>query len=495
MKRLLSLLLVLLLAACAPALAAADASAEAETVGEEASSGESAAHADGEYAPDGFSFSGGSGRVTISCERVTVLGGEAVATIVFDSPNYTAVAVGGLSYDGISTEDSTSFEIPIPLNEDVEIVATTTAMSAPHDVAYTIHISLGEAPASDVPGGLVWTSRLELKYAECFSVDYYEGGYALIDVRDSARYLVVPENAPVPEGLEDGIVVLQQPLDRIYLAATSAMALFDALDALDAIRLVGTDRNGWSIDHAVEAMDAGAILFAGKYSEPDYELLVSEGCDLAIESTMILHSPEVKELIELLGIPVLIDRSSYESHPLGRTEWIKLYAVLVGREAEAEAFFDAQAAVIDELAGFENTEKTVAFFYIGTDGSVVVRSAGDYIARMIEIAGGRYALAGLSDPDSARSSVSVTMEDFYAAAVNADYLIYNAAIDGSVGSVEELLAKSPLFADFKAVKEGNVWCTGKQLYQATDIVGSFITDLHNMLTGREDGMTFLYKLD
>ncbi|HIS85224.1 MAG TPA: ABC transporter substrate-binding protein [Candidatus Faecivicinus avistercoris] len=368
-------------------------------------------------------------------------------------------------------------------------------MSAPHDVAYTIHISLGEAPASDAPGGLVWTSRLELKYAECFSVDYYEGGYALIDVRDSARYLVVPENAPVPEGLEDGIVVLQQPLDRIYLAATSAMALFDALDALDAIRLVGTDRNGWSIDHAVEAMDAGAILFAGKYSEPDYELLVSEGCDLAIESTMILHSPEVKELIELLGIPVLIDRSSYESHPLGRTEWIKLYAVLVGREAEAEAFFDAQAAVIDELAGFENTEKTVAFFYIGTDGSVVVRSAGDYIARMIEIAGGRYALAGLSDPDSARSSVSVTMEDFYAAAVNADYLIYNAAIDGSVGSVEELLAKSPLFADFKAVKEGNVWCTGKQLYQATDIVGSFITDLHNMLTGREDGMTFLYKLD
>ena len=242
-------------------------------------------------------------------------------------------------------------------------------------------------------------------------------------------------------------------------------------------------------------MDAGAILFAGKYSEPDYELLVSEGCDLAIESTMILHSPEVKELIELLGIPVLIDRSSYESHPLGRTEWIKLYAVLVGREAEAEAFFDAQAAVIDELAGFENTEKTVAFFYIGTDGSVVVRSAGDYVARMIEIAGGRYALAGLSDPDSARSSVSVTMEDFYAAAVNADYLIYNAAIDSSVGSVEELLAKSPLFADFKAVKEGNVWCTGKQLYQATDIVGSFITDLHNMLTGREDGMTFLYKLD
>ena len=53
------------------------------------------------------------------------------------------------------------------------------------------------------------------------------------------------------------------------------------------------------------------MLFAGKYDEPDYELLVNQGCDLAVESTMILHSPKVQEMIEMLGIPVFIDRSSY----------------------------------------------------------------------------------------------------------------------------------------------------------------------------------------
>ena len=350
------------------------------------------------------------------------------------------------------------------------------------------------ADALELPG-LMWESRMNLIYATGFSVDYYEGGYALIDVKDSAQYLVVPEGMPVPEGLDAGIRVLQQPLDKIYLAATSAMALFDRLDALSSIRLVGTAASGWYIDNAVAAIENGDMLFSGKYSEPDYELMINEGCDLAIESTMIQHSPKVQEMIELLGIPVFIDRSSYENHPLGRTEWIKLYSVLVDKEEQAEEFFATQTAIIEELKDFENTEKTVAFFYISSDGSVNVRASWDYIASMIEIAGGRYIFPELSDPESNRSTVSMTLEQFYAAAVNADYLIYNAAIDNPLPNVDALLAKSNLFADFKAVREGNVWCTGKYLYQATDIVGSLITDIHHMLTGEEEGMNFIYKLD
>ena len=350
------------------------------------------------------------------------------------------------------------------------------------------------ADALELPG-LMWESRMNLIYATGFSVDYYEGGYALIDVKDSAQYLVVPEGMPVPEGLDAGIRVLQQPLDKIYLAATSAMALFDRLDALSSIRLVGTAASGWYIDNAVAAIENGDMLFSGKYSEPDYELMINEGCDLAIESTMIQHSPKVQEMIELLGIPVFIDRSSYENHPLGRTEWIKLYSVLVDKEEQAEEFFATQTAIIEELKDFENTEKTVAFFYISSDGTVNVRASWDYIASMIEIAGGRYIFQDLSDPESNRSTVSMTLEQFYAAAVNADYLIYNAAIDNPLPNVDALLAKSNLFADFKAVREGNVWCTGKYLYQATDIVGSLITDIHHMLTGEEEGMNFIYKLD
>lgn len=348
--------------------------------------------------------------------------------------------------------------------------------------------------APEIPG-LAYESTMDLIYAEAFDVYYYSDDYALIDVKDSVQYLVVPEGKEAPEGLDTNIVVLQKPLDRIYLAATSAMALFDAVDALDAIRMTGTQSSGWYIDHAVEAMEAGDILFAGKYSEPDYELLVEEDCDLAIESTMIYHSPKVKEMIEDLDIPVFVDRSSYENHPLGRTEWVKLYSVLVGKEEEAAAFFDEQAEVINELKDFPNTEKSVVYFYVSSDGSVVVRRPEDYIPKMIEIAGGRYAFADL-ETDTENTSVPLTMEEFYAKAVDADYLVYNASIDAALTSVNDLLAKSELFADFKAVKEGNVWTTGKSLYQATDIVGELITDLNLMLTGgNEEDMTFLTHIE
>lgn len=344
--------------------------------------------------------------------------------------------------------------------------------------------------------GLTYEKTLNLEYAEGFDVFYYNDGYVLIDVHDSAQYLVVPEGMEVPEGLGEEIVVIPKSPDTIYLAATSAMALFDSIDALDSIKMSGTQTSGWYIENAVNAMEAGDMVFAGKYSEPDYELLVDQGCDLAIESTMILHTPKVKEMIEMLGIPVFIDRSSYENHPLGRTEWIKLYGALMGKDEEAEVFFDTQTVVIEELKDFQNTEKTVAFFYVSTDGTIVVRKTEDYIPKMIEIAGGKYVFSDLKNEQSESAAVALTMEEFYATAVDADYIIYNSSIDSEITSIDELIGKDSLFAEFKAVKEGNVWCTGKYLYQATDIVGNLIQDIHLMLTDEnEEEMTFLYKVD
>ena len=79
-------------------------------------------------------------------------------------------------------------------------------------------------------------------------------------------------------------------------------------------------------------METGDILYAGNYSAPDYEQILAEGCDLAIENTMVYHTPEVKEQLEKFGIPVMVDYSSYETEPLGRTEWVKLYGLLADRE-------------------------------------------------------------------------------------------------------------------------------------------------------------------
>ena len=176
--------------------------------------------------------------------------------------------------------------------------------------------------STDISDELTYTDSTELEYAQKFTIDNYEGGYALITIADDGRFLVVPEGKKAPADLAKDITVLQQPIQNIYLVASAVMDMFVSLDALDTIRFSGTKAEGWYIDEAKAAMENGDILYAGKYSAPDYEQILAQNCDLAVENTMISHTPEVQEQLEKFGIPVLVDHSSYEPNPLGRTEWV-----------------------------------------------------------------------------------------------------------------------------------------------------------------------------
>ena len=339
------------------------------------------------------------------------------------------------------------------------------------------------------------TGRMELDYATQFTVDEYADGSRLVTIGGTDQYLVVPEGVSAPAGLPEDVTVLQQPLDQIYLVATSAMDLFRSLDGLGSIRLAGTDADGWYIPETRQALEDGTILYAGKYNAPDYELILSEGCDLAVESTMINHNPEVKEQLERLGVPVLVERSSYEANPLGRMEWIKLYGVLLGKEEEAEAAFDQAAAAAEALAGGQSTGKSVAFFYINSMGTVNVRKTGDYVAEMIRMAGGSYLPDQPAENDNALSTMNMDMESFYQAAREADVLIYNSTIGGELQTLDQLLDKSPLLADFKAVQEGNVWCTGQNMFQESMALGDMIGEFHRIFTEEDpQGLAYLHRL-
>ena len=270
------------------------------------------------------------------------------------------------------------------------------------------------------------------------------------------------------------------------------MDLFCALDGLDSISLSGTNADGWYIDEAKKALEDGSISFAGKYSAPDYELILSKNCDLAIESTMIYHKPEVKEKLEQFGIPVLVEHSSYESHPLGRTEWLKLYGVLLGKEELADKLFQEQVDKLKAIEDSESTGKTVAFFYINSVGAANVRKSGDYVSKMIELAGGKYIFSDLgAEDDNSLSTMNMQMEEFYAGAKDADYIIYNSTIDGELTDISQMLEKSSLLADFKAVKDGNVWCTNQNLFQETMELGTMIEDIHTMLTSDDPNLDTL----
>ncbi len=343
---------------------------------------------------------------------------------------------------------------------------------------------------------LVYESSMELEYAENFTVDYYKGGYTMLTTTiEGQRFLLVPKGKDTPENLEEGIVVLQQPMKDIYLVASAVMDMFSELDGLDAVAFSGQKEENWYIEEAKEAMANGDILYAGKYSKPDYELIVSKGCTLAIENRMITHSPEVVEKLEDFGIPVMIEYSSYEPHPLGRVEWIKFFGALLGKEEEAEQIFEEQTAILNEVTADEKTDKTVAFFFVTSNGLVQVRQSSDYIPKMIELAGGKYIFEDLGDSDTKRSTMNMQEEEFYNGAKDADFLIYNSSIDGGVSDMDELLDKCEFLADFKAVEEGNVWCTTNDMYQQSLSIGYLMEDIHAMLSGEVENMHYLFRLE
>ncbi|MBQ7060927.1 MAG: ABC transporter substrate-binding protein [Clostridia bacterium] len=340
-------------------------------------------------------------------------------------------------------------------------------------------------------------SKTELVYAHGFSIDEYEGGLKLLSISDGGRFLVVPEGGSAPKGIAKDIAILQQPVKNVYLAATAVMCLFNGLDRLDAIRLSATKADGWYIENARIAMENGSILYAGKYSQPDYELILSENCPLAIESGMIGHASDVKAQLEKLGVPVLIDRSSYETHPLGRTEWIKLYGVLLGCEDRAEALFGEQVAYMEAVSGEEASGKTVAFFRISTSGYAVARKSSDYVSKMIALAGGEYVFSDLGDDGSATATVNVEMETFFKTAREADVVIYNSTIGGEVETLDEFLALNPLMRDLNAVENGAVWCTRESMYQQTLNIGLMISELHTILSaepGTEPQLQYFFRL-
>ena len=563
------LFLVMVITACSPA---GKTDSPGEQAGAVSSGGESAALQDGTYVPETFTAQGGTGKVKITCPEVTLTQGEAQAVIEFSSPHYEWVKVNGQQYDPENAQEqdrkNSVFRIPVVLDEEMKISGLTTAMSEPHEIEYTLFISLtqkdgsegtegsdgaegagpdgesvggkseissrndtetGAEDGEDTPAaggrssqqqspseppvieGLTFVSAMEKAYAETFDIYSYkladgskDALYRLIDVHNSGQYLILPENSSSDDSaaqqkmmkkLPASVTVLKASPGNIYVAATSSMALFDAAGAIGQVKMTGTKAEGWYIDAPKKALAAGSMIYAGKYSAPDYELLASSGCDLAVESMMILHTPEVKEKLEELGIPVFIDTSSNESHPMGRTEWVRLYGVLTGHEKEAEAFFEEQNKQFAQSAEYTDTGLTVAFFSISSGGNVIVRATDDYIPRMIGLAGGNYIFKDLLNESGNSASVRLSMEDFYNTAKDADFLIYNSTIENPVKNIDQLCGRSALLTDFKAVQEGNVWQVQRSLYQSPDIAAMMITDLRSMLTGKDtENMTFLEQL-
>ena len=111
------------------------------------------------------SFSGGTGKTKITCEKVKVIDGKAAATIVFSSSKYGYVKANGEQYNVLSADENGSrFEFPVDLNVENTIIGMTTAMEEAHEIEYKITITLAEPEATPAPAATEAPAREDGDY-------------------------------------------------------------------------------------------------------------------------------------------------------------------------------------------------------------------------------------------------------------------------------------------------------------------------------------------
>ena len=357
-------------------------------------------------------------------------------------------------------------------------------------------VSPGEEDEEKGLAALGTPATVPLAHATQFSLESYEGGHRLASLANGDRLLIVPEGADAPADLPGDVAAIRLPLEGVYLVSTAMICLVDAIGALDAVAVSSVRAEDSPVEDFAARLEDGRISYGGIYRSPDYELVAATGCPLAIENTNIDHVPEVRAKLEELGVTVLMEQSSREGNMLGRLEWIKLMGALFGRDEEAAAVFDDVAARVDEVSREAPTSRSVAFFYVNEDGAAVTRRAGDYFCQMIEAAGGEYvSFSEEGAADSSPTTVTVEMEAFYAGARDADVIIYNGTIDDGVASLDALVEKNELLADFRAVREGRVWACDSNLYQQITSMADIIEDVRRALTDSGEPTTYVWRLE
>ena len=457
---------------------------------------------------------GGSGRASVVEETtMTTTNGESFVLVTWSSSNYDYMIVEDEKYLPINTEGNSTFEIPVlKMDEPFEVIADTTAMSQPHEITYTLTVStvkLTESTGDEnidtetesvsnseienwVSNNLSNPKAVEIQYANEFLITEYNDDNYIALINDTDYYLITPRKAEDFKDLPEDLTLISTSLKNIYVVGSGSMDYFVASDSLDLVKYTSLQADDWYLDDVKEMVENGDIIYAGKYSSPDYEMLLAGNCDLIVENTMINHSTNVLTQLKALGFPVLIDYSSYENSILGRMEWVKLYGLLTGNLRQATEAFEEQKSNVESMELDTESKKTIGFFSINSAGNVTIRKSDDYVCNMIELAGGEYGFSSLDDIEGT-GSTTIQAEAFYEQAKDCDILIYNSTIDGEISSKEELVEKFKLIKNCKAYSDDEIYCTRDSFYQAVMEMGEITVDINKILNGNTN-LEYLEKI-
>lgn len=314
-----------------------------------------------------------------------------------------------------------------------------------------------------------------LDYAVGFSIKDLGDGNKLVIDGDGRKFLLVPKENKVPKGYES-VDVIRTPIDKVLFASTTQVSKVNALGMLDSVLAVTTDKDDWYIEEIKKGIEEGKITYVGRGSSPDFERIQAVNPQLAVVYTGNYPQEKLIEKLKELSIPYIVDNEYMETSGFGRMEWIKFYGALYNKSEEAERYFNNAIKEVnrikERIKGKARPKVIWASFY---KGKVYVPQGGSYAAEMIENAGGDYVMKDIGKDEP--SSETLTMEEFYARAMEADIFIYSSTAKHGGGTIEQILEKCPIIEDIKPIKEGKVWQFQPWWWQSIDKTHEIIEDL------------------
>ncbi len=315
---------------------------------------------------------------------------------------------------------------------------------------------------------LPWTGcraagKVHIRYSRNFQVSYRDG-VTLITVSNpwrsagvGFRYLLKPRGTATPAGYK-GYQVVEVPVRRMVVLSPTYLAFIEQLGLVDRLK-------GFSNLSRVYSKTIRRAARAGKIRD------VGQGSSLRVEDVLDLK-PDIiftyatggfrdthPKLLEA-GLKVGVCAEYMESHPLGRAEWIKFFALFFNRSARAEHLFKALESRYLRLAALTSKVKKRPTVITNTpfNGRWYVAGGNSFIARFIQDAGGDYIWR-----DTARSgSTPMDIELVYNRGLNADFWLNT----GIWTSLAQARSAAPRLTDFASLRAGNLFNNNKRVNAA-----------------------------
>ncbi len=228
------------------------------------------------------------------------------------------------------------------------------------------------------------------------------------------RYILVERGTPLPDKLPKGTII-RTPLENIIVYTSVHTSIIEKLGAGE--KIIGVCEPQYISSKSIqEGISSGRIADVGSSSAPNIEKIIE------IKGGVIIASPFENAgygAAEKIGIPIIEAADYMENTPLGRTEWIKFYGLLLGKEAVADSLFNEVERSYNELRALATTSTSRPSVLVEKKyGPTWFLPAGEsFMANLLKDAGADYLFKGLKGSGSASLSFETVLEK----GINADY--------------------------------------------------------------------------